>query len=219
MEPDKARAAKIQPSGVRPQQDRALAGPPPRPRRPPGRPEARKRGGIGSRRPPGSLAPPDGREERVAGRREQRVSLLPQGIAELDPTIRWLVEERLRIIEEVVCGPQDAGTSAPGMEEMEGATLADDMRAELRVWWQEFPEPHLLTELYQRATRRREGGGSPDSRRPPSHPEGLRVARGLLVDIPDAGRLDAERYVGPQCHETPRTAHARLYPLWIQHPS
>ena len=123
----------------------------------------------------------------------------------MDHNIPWATEVHLRLIEEVVCGPQASGTSAPGMEEMEGATLADDMRAELRVWWQEFPEPHLLTELYQRATRRREGGGSPDSRRPPSHPEGLRVARGLLVDIPNTGRLDAERYVGPQRHETLRT--------------
>ena len=59
--------------------------------------------------------------------------MLPQGIAELDPTMRWLVEGRLRLIEEVVCGPQASGTSAPGMEEVEGATLADDMKAELRV--------------------------------------------------------------------------------------
>ncbi len=43
------------------------------------------------------------------------------------------MEGRLRLIEEVVCGPQASGTSAPGMEEVEGATLADDMKAELRV--------------------------------------------------------------------------------------
>ncbi len=121
------------------------------------------------------------------------MGLLPQGIDELDPPIRWLVEERLRLMEEVVCGPQDSGTGAPGIEEAEGATLADDMRAELRVWWQEFPERHLLTELYQRAARRREGRGSPDSRRPPDETEGVRVAKGLLVAIPDTGQLDAER--------------------------
>ena len=121
------------------------------------------------------------------------MGLLPQGIDELDPNIRWLVEERLRLMEEVVCGPQASGAGAPGMEEAKAATIADDMRAELRVWWQEFPEPHLLTELYQRAARRREGRGSPDSRRPRSYPEGLRVARGLLVDIPETGQLDAER--------------------------
>ena len=121
------------------------------------------------------------------------MGLLPQGIDELDPPIRWLVEERLRLMEEVVCGPQDSGTGAPGIEEAEGATLADDMRAAVWKWWRDYPERHLLTELYQRAARRREGRGSPDSRRPPSYPEGLRVARGLLVDIPDTGQLDAER--------------------------
>ena len=120
------------------------------------------------------------------------MGLLPQGIDELDPPIRWLVEERLRLMEEVVCGPQDSGTGAPGIEEAEGATLADDMRAELRVSWQEFPERHLLTELYQRAARRREGRGSPDSRRPPDETEGVRVAKGLLGAIPDTGQLDAE---------------------------
>ena len=45
--------------------------------------------------------------------------MLPQGIAELDPNIRWLVEERLRLIEEVVCGLQASGTGALGMEEAE----------------------------------------------------------------------------------------------------
>ena len=119
--------------------------------------------------------------------------LLPEGISDLDPNIRWIVEERLRLIKEVVCGLQTSGAGAPGMEEAKAATIADDMRAELREWWQEFPERHLLLELFQRTARRREGRGSPDSRRPPSYPEGVRVARGLLVDIPDTGQLDAER--------------------------
>ena len=44
---DKALAAKVRPSGAQPQQDRVLAGPPPRLRRPPGRPEAAcLRGGL-----------------------------------------------------------------------------------------------------------------------------------------------------------------------------
>ncbi len=111
--------------------------------------------------------------------------LLPEGISDLDPNIRWIVEE-------VVCGLQTSGAGAPGMEEAEAAAIADDMRAELREWWQEFPERHLLLELFQRTAQRREGRGSPDSRRPPSHPEGLRVAKGLLVVIPDTGQLDAE---------------------------
>ena len=119
--------------------------------------------------------------------------LLPEGISDLDPNIRWIVEERLRLIEEVVCGLQTSGAGAPGMEEADAAAIVDDMRAELREWWQEFTERQLLTELYQRTARRREGRGSPDSRRPPSHQEGLRVAKGLLVVIPETGQLDAER--------------------------
>ena len=119
--------------------------------------------------------------------------LLPEGISDLDPTIRWIVEESLRIMEEVVCGPQASGAGAPGMEEAKAAAIADDMRAAVWKWWRDYPERQLLTELYQRATRRREGRGSPDSRRPLSHPEGVRVARGLLVDIPDTGQLDAEQ--------------------------
>ena len=39
--PDRAVSEEIQPSGAQPQQDRVLAGPPPRPRRPPGRPDVR----------------------------------------------------------------------------------------------------------------------------------------------------------------------------------
>ena len=119
--------------------------------------------------------------------------LLPEGISDLDPNIRWIVEESLRLIEEVVCGLQTSGAGAPGMEEAEAAAIVDDMRAEVREWWQEFPERQLLTELYQRTARRREGRGSPNSRRPTVHPEGLRVAQELLVVIPDTGQLDAER--------------------------
>ena len=118
--------------------------------------------------------------------------LLPEGISDLDPNIRWIVEERLRLIKEVVCGLQTSGAGAPGMEEAKAAAIADDMRAAVWKWWRDYPERHLLTELYQRTAQRREGRGSPDSRRPPSHPEGVRVARGLLVDIPDTGQLDAE---------------------------
>ena len=133
---------------------------------------------------------------------------LPEGIAEVDANMRWVIPLRLQILEEVVYGPQASGISAPGMNEAmerinralkrrdtkaEDAAVVDRMRAELLDLWRVYPERRLLTDLYRRAARRQEGGGSPDSRRPPSHPEGLRVARGLLVDIPDTGRLDAEQ--------------------------
>ena len=132
----------------------------------------------------------------------------PESIAEADANIRWGVARRLQLVEDVVCGPQDFGTGAPGMREAmecihravarrdtkaEDAAVVDRMRAELQELWWEYPERRLLRDLYRRANRRQDGSGSPDSRRPPDEAEGLRVARGLLADIPDRGRFDAER--------------------------
>ena len=119
--------------------------------------------------------------------------LLPEGISDLDPNLRWIVGESLRLMEEVVCGLQTSGAGAPGMEEADTAAIVDDMRSTVREWWLEFTERHLFTELHQRTARRREGGGYSDSSRPTSYPEGLRVAKGLLVVIPETGQLDAER--------------------------
>ena len=125
----------------------------------------------------------------------------------VNPNFRWAIATRLQIIKEVVLGSPVSGTDAPTMEEAEermgravvlrdwkaeGAAITDYMRAEVRAWWQDFPERRLLTDLYLRAARRRPATGSPDSRRRPSHDEGLRVARGLLADILDVGPLDAE---------------------------
>ena len=133
--------------------------------------------------------------------------LLPEGVAELDPNIRWVVETHLRVFEEVVCGPLDREPGAPSTEEAvermrravrrrdkkaEDEAIVDCTRAEMREWWRDFPERQLLTDLYRRDAQRRAKRGSPDSRRRPSHQEGLRVARGLLADIPDTGPLDAE---------------------------
>ena len=131
--------------------------------------------------------------------------LLPEVIAELDPNIRWAIATRLRIIKEIACGPLFSVTGAPTMEEgwnrmgravvlrdwkAEDAAITDYMRAEVRAWWQDFPEQGLLTDLYQRAARRRAKSGSLDNRRRPSHEEGLRVARALLADIHVIGPLD-----------------------------
>ncbi len=132
--------------------------------------------------------------------------LLPEVITELDPNIRWEMAKYLRIIEEVVLGPKVSDTGAPTMEETfrrmgqavvrkdkkaEDAAITDYMRAEVRAWWQDFPEQGLLTDLYQRAARRRAKSGSPDSRRPPSHEDGLQVAKALLADFRDTELLDA----------------------------
>ena len=116
------------------------------------------------------------------------------------------MEMRLRYIEEVACGSQVSGTGALGKEEAtkgilrslggdwkaDAEAIVECHRAEVMEWWQDFPERQLLTDLYRRASRRRAGCGSPDSRRRPSHEEGLRVARALLADIADTGRLDSE---------------------------
>lgn len=69
----------------------------------------------------------------------------------------------------------------------------DLMRADARGWWQGFSERRLLINLYRRAARRSAETGSTDSTRRPFHQEGLRLARGLLVDLPNTGPLDAER--------------------------
>ena len=66
------------------------------------------------------------------------------------------------------------------------------MRADLMEWWRIFPEQQLLKDLYGRAARRSERRGSRDSRRRPDPEEGLRVAKAMLADIPDVGRLDRE---------------------------
>ena len=125
----------------------------------------------------------------------------------MDPILRWFIELRLQLIEEAACGPQDSGTGAPGMEEgrerisrslgrdwkADEQAIVDYMRAEVRKWWRDFPEQRLLTDLYKRAALRRAGCGTRYSRRRPCHSEGLRVASGLLADVPKPGPLDAER--------------------------
>ena len=82
------------------------------------------------------------------------MGLLPEGISDLDPNIRWIVEERLRLIKEVVCGPQDSGAGAPGMEEAEertrqvverrdkeaeDAAIVDRITVEVREFCQDSP--------------------------------------------------------------------------------
>ena len=134
--------------------------------------------------------------------------LWPESIDESDINLRWAVAKHLEVIEEVVCGPQVSKADTPGMEETwerarqaagrgdreaEDEALAERSWAEIRNWWQDFPERDLLANLYQRAARRRARSGSPDSRRLPSHQEGLRVARAILADIPSPDPLDLEQ--------------------------
>ena len=81
--------------------------------------------------------------------------LLPEEIAELNPNIQWDVQTLLQVIEEVVCDSQVSGTSAPTKEEetdrmrqaveardkqAEDEAIVDYLRADMREWWQDFPE-------------------------------------------------------------------------------
>ena len=135
-----------------------------------------------------------------------QVRLLPMVLTDVLPIIRWGIEMRMQLIEEVACGFHVPEASAPGMEEAMKALLrslgrdrkVDEdlvvgyMRAEVREWWQDFPERQLLTDLYRRAALRRAECGSPDSRRRPSHQEGFRIASPLLDDIPERDQFDFE---------------------------
>ena len=106
----------------------------------------------------------------------------PESLTEYVCNVRWAIGVPLQLMEEGVRGPQDSGTGAPGMREAmecihrarkrgdrkaEDAAFVDYTRADVWEWWQDFPDRRLLTDLSQRTARRREGDGSPDSRRPP----------------------------------------------------
>ena len=158
------------------------------------------------------------------------MGLLPQGVADVDPILRWFIELRLQLIEEAACGPQASGTGAPGMEEgrerilrslgrdwkADEQAIVDHMGSEGRTWWQDFPERQLLTDLYRRAARRRAETGSCDSSRRPCHSEGLRVARGLLANIQATDQLDSER---ESAAVSEVLAVLRLPPIGVHSPS
>ena len=150
----------------------------------------------------------DGSQEHPAGGGVGRLRTLSTCFPDLVDDILWLVEKRLQAIEEVALDPQSSGTVGSqlqdaneclyrareqGDREAEDEALVDLIKAEMREWWPDFPERQLLADLYRRAARRKVGRGSDDSRRLPSHSEGLRVARCLLDDVaPGAGLFDPE---------------------------
>ena len=136
------------------------------------------------------------------------MKLLPEGIAELDPNLRWMITMHLRILEEVAREPRGSGTGELSLQEAkwrmghavviwdrkaEEAAIAHNLRVHIREWLQDFAERQLLSHLYERAARRRENFGTTDSMRPPSHTEGLRLARALLADVSQPDPLDTER--------------------------
>ena len=131
--------------------------------------------------------------------------LLALDDATVDANFKWIIYTHLQAFDQIVCGTPVSKADQPGMDEAEAAlhraiarrdaaaedeALGDMTRAHLMGWWQDFSEQQLLTALYARSERRRAKSGSPDSRRTPDHPEGLRVARALLADIHVIGPLD-----------------------------
>ena len=88
--------------------------------------------------------------------------LVPKGVADIDPIIRWVIELRLQHIEEVAFGPQAPGISTEAAKEAilrslgrdgkaDEKVVVDAMRADLRGWWQGFSERRFLIDLYRRA--------------------------------------------------------------------
>ena len=135
------------------------------------------------------------------------MKLLLEGIGELDPSHQWMITMYLRILEEVAREPRGSGTGDLSLQETqrrmgdavvrwdwkaEEAAIVDNLRVHIREWLQDFAERQLLSDLYERAALRRENTGTPDSMRPPSHTEGLRLAGALLVDVRPPDPLDIE---------------------------
>ena len=136
------------------------------------------------------------------------MNTVSEDFAEHGYNVPWLIQKRLQVIEELASSPDVADLIVPdGKEANERIRLAvergdaeavdeaivDTIRAEMKKWWPAFPQRRLLTELFRRAARRRAGHGIGDSRRPPTHEEGLRVARAILAEVPDTSRLDSRR--------------------------
>ena len=134
--------------------------------------------------------------------------LIPETAAEFGSNIRWVVAKRLEIIEEFALGLQTPGSDIPDIHEAgkrilraverrdrkaEDEAFVDRTRAEVWEWWQGFSERRLLTDLYGRAVLREAGCSGPDKQRLPTHSQGLRIARALLAEISDGGKLDPEQ--------------------------
>ncbi len=123
---------------------------------------------------------------------------LPEGIAELDPNLRWLIDEILRILQEVVREPWDPYTGELTEQEAkrrighavakwdrkaEEAAISDYLRIHTQKWLRDFAEKQLLFRLYERAALRKENSDKEDRMRPPSGREALRLATALLDGV------------------------------------
>ena len=130
--------------------------------------------------------------------------LASTGLSDLVPNIHWLTAKRIQALEEVVLDSHASGSGPPDKREAkervrrawemddgeaEDEAIVDLIRAEMREWWLDFPERTLLTKLYRRAAKE----DSADSSSSTSREEGFEVARWLLVEVRDMGRLNHER--------------------------
>ena len=134
------------------------------------------------------------------------MTLLQGGFVQLLPIVQWVAATHLEHIEDAARGTLAYGAGAPSeeeaiesllqifvgrFEEADREAVENYMRARVREWWPDFSERRLLTDLVRRADRRKKGPGSEYDRRPPTHGEGLRIARQLLAGIPHKISLDA----------------------------
>lgn len=147
----------------------------------------------------------DGMREFPIPGRPERLRLLSTSFSEQVDDVLWYTEKRLQIIEEFAQDPKGAGTSGydrmdanerlyrareTGDWEAADRAIVDLLRAGMWEWWANFPERQLLTNLYDRTARRKEGCGTAYSRRRPEKEEGPRVAKWLLAEVHETGRVD-----------------------------
>ena len=133
--------------------------------------------------------------------------LTATGITEMAVELSRDVERRVQVIGELARDPQGAGAGGPSMQDAIerreraqelGDRKAEDeaelnlVRAEMRVWWPDFPARPLIEDLYRRADLRMAGRGPDDSRRLPDHSKGFMVATHLLAQVQGKGGLDSE---------------------------
>ena len=135
------------------------------------------------------------------------MTLLPGGFVQLLPIVERVAAVHYEHILEAARGALASGTVAPSEEEAKACLLRiymgsneeadwnaieNFMRAQVTEWFPGFSERPLLVDLVRRADRRKKGTGSKDSRRLPSHDEGLRLAKALLADTPGKGEISLD---------------------------
>ena len=126
---------------------------------------------------------------------------MPNGVAELDPNLLWVIENYLNLIEEFACSPKAFGTGGPsGVEAVDSIRLAvvrrdekaeerailDGMRAEVREFWQDFSGTSASWRALSDRTALRKEVKRLSRQHRASFPEeeGRRLARAMLAHVP-----------------------------------